>query len=83
MTLIVDAAAMVAATDDSEPLRSTLRAILTAEVGHLVVPAPVSAEIDYLLRRRIGVTLLTLDERHFRAVRSLDGKPFRLLPFDR
>jgi predicted nucleic acid-binding protein len=27
--------------------------------------------------------LLTLDERHFRAVRALDGQPFRLLPADR
>jgi predicted nucleic acid-binding protein len=26
--------------------------------------------------------LLTLDHRHFRAVRALDGKPFRLLPAD-
>jgi predicted nucleic acid-binding protein len=26
--------------------------------------------------------LLTLDERHFRAVVGLDGKPFRLLPMD-
>jgi predicted nucleic acid-binding protein len=26
--------------------------------------------------------LLTLDERHFRAVLGLDGKPFRLLPMD-
>jgi len=27
-------------------------------------------------------TILTLDERHFRVVRSLSGKPFRLLPAD-
>ena len=26
--------------------------------------------------------ILTLDQRHFRAVRSLSGRPFRLLPFD-
>ena len=25
--------------------------------------------------------VLTLDERHFRAVRVLDGEPFQLLPF--
>ena len=27
-------------------------------------------------------TILTLDERHFRVVRSLKGHPFRLLPAD-
>ena len=27
-------------------------------------------------------TILTLDERHFRVVRSLSGNPFRLLPAD-
>ena len=27
-------------------------------------------------------TILTLDERHFRAVTGLSGRPFRLLPAD-
>lgn len=32
---------------------------------------------------RIGTTrILTVDERHFRAVRASDGKPFTLLPAD-
>lgn len=26
--------------------------------------------------------ILTLDQRHFRVVRSLSGRPFRILPFD-
>jgi len=26
--------------------------------------------------------ILTLDQRHFRVVRSLSGRPFRLFPFD-
>jgi hypothetical protein len=26
--------------------------------------------------------ILTLDQRHFRVLRSLDGRPFRLHPFD-
>lgn len=54
MTLIVDAAPIVAAADESEPLRDTIREIIRGERGQLVVPAPVSAEIDYLLRRRLG-----------------------------
>jgi len=36
-----------------------------------------------VLADRVGShDLLTLDERHFRAVRALDGRPFRLLPAD-
>ena len=37
-----------------------------------------------VLANRYGVRdLLTLDERHFRAVRGPGGRPFRLLPADR
>ncbi|MBI4818403.1 MAG: PIN domain-containing protein [Deltaproteobacteria bacterium] len=36
-----------------------------------------------VLAQRHGVRdLLTLDERHFRVVRRLNGRPFRLLPAD-
>lgn len=36
-----------------------------------------------VLATRYGVRdLLTLDERHFRAIRGPNGKPFRLLPAD-
>jgi len=36
-----------------------------------------------VLARRYGVhDLLTLDERHFRAVRGPGGRPFRILPAD-
>lgn len=36
-----------------------------------------------VLADRFGTSdLLTLDERHFRAVRDSRGRPFRLLPFD-
>jgi hypothetical protein len=37
-----------------------------------------------VLANRYGVRdLLTLDERHFRALRGANGRPFRLLPADR
>lgn len=37
-----------------------------------------------VLANRYGVRdLLTLDERHFRAIRGPGGRPFRLLPADR
>lgn len=54
MTLLVDAAPLVALADPDEPRRDEIVAILEAEPGPLVVPAPVTAEIDYLLGRRFG-----------------------------
>jgi uncharacterized protein len=134
----VDAAPVIAAADPADRHCKEVRALLMSE-PRLIVPAPVSAEIDYLLRKRSGPTaaraflddvarelievvgltpaehasarqidqqydglrlgladasvivlakrfatsrLLTFDERHFRAVRSLSGEPFTLLPFD-
>ena len=52
MTLIVDAAPLVALGDSRDPLHAAVGGILRAEAGDLVVPAPVSAEVDYLIRRR-------------------------------
>jgi len=46
MTLIVDAAPLVALADVSDPMREPVRAALIAETGPLVMPAPVMAEID-------------------------------------
>lgn len=40
------------------------------------------ASILVLAERLQCFDVLTLDVRHFRAVRSLSGTPFRLLPFD-
>ena len=52
MTLIVDAAPLVALGDARDPLHAAVGDVLRAEGGDLVVPAPVSAEVDYLIRRR-------------------------------
>ena len=52
MTLIVDAAPLVALGDARDPLHAAVGDILRAEGGDLVVPAPVTAEVDYLIRRR-------------------------------
>lgn len=54
MTLIVDAAPIVAMSDPSEPLRSAILRILRDEPGTLAMPAPVTAETDYLLGTRFG-----------------------------
>ncbi len=40
------------------------------------------ASIVVLAARRGTNRVLTLDERHFRALRTLDGRPFTLLPAD-
>ena len=137
MTLLVDAAPLVALADRRDPLRQAVREVLEAERGALVLAAPVTAEADYLLDQRIGRAarlafledlaagrfiveclepdeyagaprlerhyvdlelgwadcatmllgarlrtrrVLTFDERHFRAVRPLQGGAFELLP---
>ena len=41
------------------------------------------ASIVVLADRYATLDLLTLDERHFRAVRGMGNRPFRLLPADR
>ncbi len=40
------------------------------------------ASLVVLAERHATLDLLTLDERHFRAVRGPGGRPFRLLPAD-
>ena len=40
------------------------------------------ASIVVLAARYATNQVLTLDERHFRALRTLDGQPFRILPAD-
>lgn len=54
MTLIIDAAPLVALADRRDPLRDAVRALFVSEPGPLIVPAQVTAEVDYLLGRRIG-----------------------------
>lgn len=54
MTLLIDAAPIVALADASDPMRDRILADLEKEPGKLVIPAPVTAEIDYLLGQRFG-----------------------------
>jgi predicted nucleic acid-binding protein len=54
VTLIVDAAPLVASADSKEPQLETLLRIRDEEEGPLVLPAPVAAEVDYLLGVRFG-----------------------------
>lgn len=139
MTLLIDAAPIVALADPNEPQRDAILAALTHEDGALVIPAQTTAEIDYLLGQRFGsaarrafvtdvaagrftvghleradyatvidldtrytdldlgladcalvilaarhrtTRILRFDERHFRAVVSLRGEAFTILPAD-
>ena len=139
MTLVLDAAPLVALADRADPMQAAVEAALRSEPGDLVIPAPVCAEVDYLLGTRVGRAarvaflddlaagrftvpcleqdvysvlaslerkyadldvgladlavvvlagrlntrrILTFDERHFRALRSLKGAHFILLPAD-
>jgi predicted nucleic acid-binding protein len=54
VTLIVDAAPLVALADKDEPRRGRLLELLRHERGDLILPAPVAAEVDYMLGVRLG-----------------------------
>lgn len=54
MTLICDAAPLVALADKDEPQRDRLLELLRDEPGDLILPAPVAAEVDYMLGVRLG-----------------------------
>lgn len=54
MTLILDAAPLVALADAEEPRLEALLKTRRDEEGSLVLPAPVAAEVDYLLGVRFG-----------------------------
>jgi len=51
---VVDAAPLVAVADRRDPLQPLVEKLLEEETGELVIPAPITAEVDYLLGRRLG-----------------------------
>lgn len=139
MTVVIDAGPLVAFGDAEDPNFAAIDRLLRTIDGPLIVPAPVTAEVDYLLGRRVGhgprrafladlaagrftaecleredyaairdldsryadlelgladcaIVILahrhktnhivSFDERHFRAVRPLQGGSFTILPAD-
>jgi predicted nucleic acid-binding protein len=54
VTLLVDTGPLVALADPREPLREAIMDVLRRDAGPLVIPAPATAEIDYLLGKRFG-----------------------------
>lgn len=89
MTLVIDAAPLVALADEHEPRRGEILELLEADRGSLFIPAPVTAEIDYLLGQRFGSHARRaflqdlaarryespgLDSRDYEAALELDGR---------
>ena len=87
MTLIIDSGPLVALADRRDPMQRRVQRLLVDEPGVLVVPAPITAEVDYLLGRRLGriarlaflddlaagrFTVVCLDEDEYASVRTLD-----------
>lgn len=56
MTIIVDAAPIISLSERREPRNHVVSRILRTYPGRLILPAPVTAEVDYLLQRRNGPT---------------------------
>jgi uncharacterized protein len=54
VSLIIDAAPLVALADKKDRAQAEVERLLCSEKGPLVIPAPVSAEVDYLLGLRLG-----------------------------
>jgi len=59
MTIITDAAPVIAATDPRDPNRERAQAFFASSRESLVIPAPVTAEIDYLIGERSGTRAQT------------------------
>jgi uncharacterized protein len=89
VTLILDAAPLVALADAKEPRLEALLRIRQEEEGSLVLPAPVASEVDYLLGTRFGEAarraflsdlaarrydVACLDAGDYRAVAELDAR---------
>jgi predicted nucleic acid-binding protein len=54
LTLLIDTAPLVALADAAEPRRDAILAAIQDEPESLVITAPTTAEIDYLLGQRLG-----------------------------
>jgi uncharacterized protein len=139
VTVVIDAGPLVAFGDANDPYFPRVNQLLRTVDGPLIIPAPVTAEVDYLLGRRVGhkarrdfitdlaagrfivacleredytairdidaryadlelgladcslvvianrystAQIMSFDERHFRAVTTLAGGAFSILPAD-
>ena len=54
MTIIIDASPIIGLVDKDDRRRWRVAELLASHAGRLIIPAPVTAEIDYLLEARAG-----------------------------
>jgi predicted nucleic acid-binding protein len=54
VTVVIDAAPLVAFGDGNDPHFTRIDELLRTVDGPLIIPAPVTAEVDYLLGQRVG-----------------------------
>jgi predicted nucleic acid-binding protein len=54
VTVVIDAGPLVAFGDANDPRFAQIDRLLRAVEGPLVIPAPITAEVDYLLGQRVG-----------------------------
>jgi uncharacterized protein len=54
VTVVIDAAPLVAFGDANDPQFTRIEELLRTIGGPLIIPAPVTAEVDYLLGQRVG-----------------------------
>lgn len=84
---MIDSGPLVALADRRDPMQHRIQRLLVDEPGALVVPAPVTAKVDYLLGERLGrvarlafledvaagrFAVVCLEEHEYRTVRQLD-----------
>ena len=89
MTVIIDAAPLVALGDINDRYSARIERLLKTIDGPLVIPAPVTAEIDYLLGQRLGrrsrhsfiadlaagrFTVACLEREDYAAIHDLDAR---------
>lgn len=89
MTVVIDAAPLVALADRNDPRRSAVLGSMRDEPGDLILPAPTTAEIDYLLGERYGraarraflrdlsegrYTVVSLEREDYAAIQNLDDR---------
>jgi predicted nucleic acid-binding protein len=89
VTVIIDAAPLVALGDANDRYFPRIEQLLKNVDGPLVIPAPVTAEVDYLLGQRLGrgpqrsfiadlaagrFTVASLERKDYAAVQDLDSR---------
>lgn len=89
MTVVIDAGPLVAFGDANDPHFARVDRLLRSLDAPLIIPAPITAEVDYLLGRRVGreprrnfiadlaagrFTVACLEREEYAAIGELDAR---------